>query len=92
MHHLTTRLFLDLEDPRISPLRTSDLAGLPPAHIHTAEFDLLRDEGTAYADRLERDGVKVRPTCHEGMIHHSYGMAGVIPYARLANEGGGFRN
>ena len=84
MHHLTTRLFLDLEDQRISPLRTSDLAGLPPAHIHTAEFDLLRDEGTAYADRLERDGVKVRNTCHEGMIHHFYAMAGVIPYARLA--------
>lgn len=75
---------VDLEDPRISPLRTSDLAGLPPAHIHTAEFDLLRDEGKAYADRLARAGVNVCYTCHAGMIHHFYGMGGVIPYARLA--------
>jgi acetyl esterase/lipase len=74
----------DLSDPRASPLRAADLAGLPPAHIHTAALDPLRDEGKAYADRLERSGVKVRYTCHEGMIHHFYGMAGAIPYARTA--------
>jgi len=79
----------DLADPRISPLRATDLAGLPPAHIHTAEFDPLRDEGKAYGDRLERAGVKVRYTCHEGMIHHFYGMAGVIPYARFAMKAAG---
>jgi hypothetical protein len=33
--------------------------------------------------------VKVRYTCHEGMIHHFYGMAGVIPYARLAIRAAG---
>jgi acetyl esterase len=75
---------MDRSDPRASPLRAADLAGLPPAHIHTAAFDPLRDEGKAYADRLERAGVKVRYTCHEGMIHHFYGMAGAIPYARTA--------
>ena len=80
---------IDLEDPRLSPLRATDLAGLPPAHIHTAEFDPLRDEGKAYAARLERAGVAVRYTCHEGMIHHFYGMAGVIPYARLAMRAAG---
>jgi acetyl esterase len=80
---------IDLEDPRLSPLRATDLAGLPTAHIHTAEFDPLRDEGKAYADRLERAGVKVRYTCHEGMIHHFYAMAGVIPYARLAMRAAG---
>jgi acetyl esterase len=74
----------DLNDPRASPLRAVDLAGLPPAHIHTAAFDPLRDEAKAYAERLERAGVKVRYTCHEGMIHHFYGMAGAIPYARAA--------
>jgi acetyl esterase len=79
----------DLKDPRISPLLATDLAGLPPAHVHTAEFDPLRDEGKAYAERLERAGVKVRYTCHEGMIHHFYAMAGVIPYARLAMRAAG---
>ena len=56
----------------------------PPALIHTAGFDLLRDEGQAYADALERAGVKVHYVCHEHMIHHFYAMAGAIPYARTA--------
>jgi acetyl esterase len=73
-----------VSDPRISPLRASDLSGLPPTHIHTAEFDPVRDEGKAYADGLRRAGVSVRYTCHQGMIHHFYCMAGVIPYARCA--------
>ncbi len=75
---------LDPTDPRISPLRALDFDGLPPAHIHTAEFDPLRDEGRAYADRLTRAGIEVNYTCHPGMIHLFYGMAGVIPYARIA--------
>ena len=74
----------DLHDPRLSPLRADDFRDLPPTHIHTAEFDPLCDEGKAYAARLERDGVPVRYTCHAGMIHNFYGMAGVIPYGRVA--------
>jgi acetyl esterase/lipase len=74
----------DARDPCISPLQASDLSGLPPAYVHTAEFDPLRDEGRAYADRLARAGVKVNYTCHPGMIHLFYGMVSVIPYARLA--------
>jgi acetyl esterase/lipase len=74
----------DLRDPRLSPLRAEDFSGLPPAHIHTAEFDPLRDEGEAYADQLRRAGVATRHTCHAGMIHHFYGMAGAIPAARIA--------
>jgi acetyl esterase/lipase len=74
----------DLTDPRISPLLARDLAGLPPALVHTAEFDPLRSEGEAYADLLTRAGVDARHTCHAGMIHHFYGMAGVIPHARSA--------
>jgi len=75
---------VDATDPRISPLRASDFSGLPPAYIHTAEFDPLRDEGKAYADRLTRAGVEVKYTCHPGMVHLFYGMASVIPYARAA--------
>jgi acetyl esterase len=77
---------LDRADPRLSPLRAEDVAGHPPAHIHTAEFDPLRCEGHAYANRLKRAGVEVRYTCHAGMIHHFYGMAGAIPYARVAMD------
>ena len=80
---------IDLNDSRASPLRAVDLAGLPPAHIHTAAFDPLRDEGKAYADRLERSGVRVRYTCHEGMIHHFFGMAAAIPYAHAAMKTAG---
>ena len=77
---------VDLNDPRLSPLRAQDLSGLPPCHIHTAGFDLLRDEGKAYADALERAGTNVQHVCHEQMIHHFYAMAGAIPYARTALE------
>lgn len=75
---------MDLADTRVSPLRALDFCGLPPAHIHTAEFDPLRDEGKAYAERLLRAGVPVRYMCHAGMIHHFYCMAGAITYAQHA--------
>ncbi len=75
---------MDLKDSRISPLQARDLSGLPPAHIHTAEFDPLRDEGKAYAERLASAGVAVRYVCHAGMVHHFYCMAGAISYAQQA--------
>jgi acetyl esterase/lipase len=75
---------VDRRDQRLSPLRAADLSGLPPTHIHTAEFDPLRDEGEAYAERLRQAGVAVQYRCHAGMIHHFYGMAAAIPYARPA--------
>jgi acetyl esterase len=74
----------DRRDVRLSPLRALDLAALPPAHVHTAEFDPLRDEGKAYAERLARAGVPVRYTCHAGMIHHFYCMARAISYGEAA--------
>ncbi len=71
----------DFDDPRLSPLRAADLADMPPALIHTAEFDPLRDEGSAYSDLLRGAGVAVRLRCHAGMIHHFYGLTGFIPAA-----------
>jgi acetyl esterase/lipase len=84
----------DLTDPRISPLRAKSLVGLPPAHVHTAEFDPMRDEGEAYAKALAAAGVPVRYTCHAGLIHHFYCMAGAIPTGRaaLASVGAAIRN
>ena len=75
---------MDASDPRVSPLRAADLGRVPPACIHTAEFDPLRDEGKAYAERLSRSGVPVKYTCHAGMSHLFYALTGVVPYANAA--------
>ena len=73
----------DTADTRISPLRAMQLKGLPPAIIHTAEFDPMRDEGNAYARRLLAAGVAVEHVCHDGMIHNFHAMGVVLPQARL---------
>ena len=59
----------DLNDPKASPLKAGPLAGLAPAHIITAGFDPLRDEGEAYAAKLKADGVEVTLRRHSSLIH-----------------------
>ena len=74
---------VDPADPRISPLRAANLAGLPAAIIHTAEFDPMRDEGDAYAKKLMEAGVAVDHVCHDGMIHNFHALGAILPQARL---------
>ncbi|MGH8198990.1 MAG: alpha/beta hydrolase [Steroidobacteraceae bacterium] len=85
-HDLRNYLSLgdDPEDPRVSPARMRELAGLPPTCIHSAECDPLRDEAESYAQRLTAAGVATKYRCHPGMIHLFYGLGGVIPYASEA--------
>jgi acetyl esterase len=81
-HYLVTAE--DGANPYASPLRAASLAGLPPAHVITAEFDPLRDEGEALAARLVRDGVPTTQTRYDGMFHGFFSMGALLDTAKRA--------
>lgn len=77
--------YADSEDrphPYASPLLAPDLSGLPPALVMTAEFDILRDDGAAYARRLVEAGGSAELVEWAGHVHGSHEMTAVLESAR----------
>jgi acetyl esterase len=71
----------DRDNPEVSPLRAKTLRGLPPAFVLTAHSDVLRDEGEAYAKRLQESGVPVTAVRFRAMNHGFIRMGAVYPQA-----------
>lgn len=69
---------VDRRDPDISPLFVADAAGLPPALVIVAEYDPLRDDGLAYARRMEAAGVPVQLEHFEHSMHGFLSLGGLI--------------
>ena len=72
--------------PRASPLRAASHSNLPPAIVQTAEFDPLRDEGAAYAQKLISSGVTTDYVCYPGMIHGFARMGSKVDDGKRALE------
>jgi acetyl esterase len=69
-----------------APLECADLSGLPPAFVTTVEFDPLRDEGEAYADRLREAGVPVSHKRYDSTIHGAFTMGAAVDKGRQMLE------
>jgi acetyl esterase len=59
------------DDPNVSPMRLHNVPPLPPTMVATAEYDLLRDDGIAYAEKLSAAGVAVTQL-HAPDMHHNF--------------------
>ncbi|MEM9731573.1 MAG: alpha/beta hydrolase [Myxococcota bacterium] len=75
---------IDRNDPYFAPLLAESLAGVAPALVITAGYDPLRDEGNAYAVRLEEAGVETEHHCYEGAVHGFLGWSHASAVARDA--------
>jgi acetyl esterase len=76
----------DETDPRASPLLAKDFSGLPDALVITAEYDPLRDEGSAYAEALADAGCGVVYREYDGMVHGFMRMGALVDRANEAIE------
>jgi acetyl esterase len=68
----------DGAQPYASPLRATNFGNLPPAFVITAEFDPLRDEGAAYAEKMRRAGVTVKHSDYKGAIHGFFSLGHIL--------------
>ena len=74
----------DGQDWRASPALAESFAGLPPAYVLTAGADPLRDEGNAYAARLQDAGVTVTTRTFPGQFHGFFTMGKLLQQANVA--------
>jgi len=74
------------QHPDASPLRAANLAGLAPALVLTAQHDILRDEGQAYAAALSAAGVEVEHHEIAGQMHGFFTMTGILPGSDVGME------
>ena len=74
----------EMDHPHAAVFRATDLSGLPPALIITAEFDPLRDEGEAFGERLREAQVPVTVSRYDGMIHGFFGMFWMVDGGKRA--------
>lgn len=72
------------DDPRASPLRAANHAGLPPHFVGTAECDPSRDDAEDFAGKLIAAGVETRLVRYPGMVHGFASWVGFLPGARAA--------
>ena len=79
----------DDRDPRASLLYAEDLSGLPPVLLVTAGYDPLKDEGRAYAEKLQAAGNDARLSHYPGMLHGFISMPGLLDAAGQALAEGG---
>jgi acetyl esterase/lipase len=80
---------VDAQDPRIDLVSRTDLAGLPPATVITAEIDPLRSEGQQLAKNLTAAGVKVDAVDYPGVTHEFFGMGAAVAKAKQAEDRAG---
>jgi len=73
-------------NPYASPMLAKSHVGLPPALVITAGFDVLRDEGEAYAKKLKDAGVPTRAIRYPGLIHGFVSAPRLLPQARQATD------
>ena len=77
-------LDIDPNDPRLCPALAPALKGAPTAHVITAEYDPLRDEGEEYYQLLSAAGVTATYHCYPGLMHNFVMQTAVVPAANEA--------